>query len=120
MTYTAEVGRHGKSDLFDVLTVFNGDYIAFTREDRVRAAEASIFALLNDRQKDFISFVLKKSIQTGVYELDQEKLPILLTNKYQSLEDAKKPWRCINYQTIIYRISAISVWSASGIDYNFN
>jgi len=25
----------------------------------------------------------------GVDELDQEKLPILLTNKYQSLEDAK-------------------------------
>ena len=29
-------------------------------------------------------------IQTGVNELDQEKLPFLLTNKYQSLEDAKE------------------------------
>ncbi len=25
----------------------------------------------------------------GVEELDQEKLPLLLTNKYQSLEDAR-------------------------------
>jgi type I restriction enzyme R subunit len=33
--------------------------------------------------------VLSKYIETGVEELDQEKLPILLTNKYQSLEDAK-------------------------------
>ena len=32
---------------------------------------------------------MSKYIETGVEELDQEKLPILLTNKYQSLEDAK-------------------------------
>ncbi len=79
-----------KSDLYDVLEyVFNGDYVAMTREARVKAAEATIFALLNDRQKEFISFVLSKYVETGVEELDQEKLPILLTNKYQSLEDAK-------------------------------
>jgi type I restriction enzyme R subunit len=60
-----------------------------TREARVAAAEATIFALLNDKQKEFIEFVLSKYIETGVEELDQEKLPILLTNKYQSLEDAK-------------------------------
>lgn len=80
-----------KSDLYDVLEyVFNGDYIAMTREARAKAAEATIFALLNDQQKEFISFVLSKYIETGVDELDQEKLPILLTNKYQSLEDAKE------------------------------
>jgi len=79
-----------KSDLYDVLEyVFNGDYIAMTREARAKAAEATIFALLNDKQKEFITFVLSKYIETGVDELDQEKLPILLTNKYQSLEDAK-------------------------------
>jgi len=80
-----------KSDLYDVLEyVFNGDYIAITREARSKAAEAAIFALLNDRQKEFISFVLNKYIEIGVDELDQEKLPNLLINKYQSLEDAKK------------------------------
>lgn len=80
-----------KSDLYDVLEyVFNGDYIALTREARAKAAEATIFALLNEKQKEFISFVLSKYIETGVEELDQEKLPILLTNKYQSLEDAKE------------------------------
>jgi len=79
------------SDLYDVLEyVFNGDYIAMTREARAKAAEATIFTLLNDNQKEFISFVLSKYIETGVDELDQEKLPILLTNKYQSLEDAKE------------------------------
>lgn len=80
-----------KSDLYDVLEyVFNGDYIAMTREARAKAAEATIFALINDKQKEFITFVLSKYIETGVEELDQEKLPILLTNKYQSLEDAKE------------------------------
>ncbi len=80
-----------KSDLFDVLEyVFNSNFNALTREARVKAAEATIFALLSDKQKEFIEFVLSKYIETGVEELDQEKLPILLTNKYQSLEDAKE------------------------------
>ena len=80
-----------KSDLFDVLEyVFNGDIKPITREARVAAAHATIFTLLDDKQKEFIDFVLSKYIETGVEELDQEKLPILLTNKYQSLEDAKE------------------------------
>ncbi len=80
-----------KSDLFDVLEyVFNSDVQPITREARVAAAQANIFALLDDRQKEFIDFVLSKYVETGVGELDQEKLPILLTNKYQSLEDAKQ------------------------------
>jgi type I restriction enzyme R subunit len=79
-----------KSDLFDVLEyVFNSDNKPITREARVAAAQATIFSLLNNKQKEFIEFVLTKYIETGVEELDQEKLPILLTNKYQSLEDAK-------------------------------
>jgi type I restriction enzyme R subunit len=79
-----------KSDIFDVLEyVFNSDIKPMTREARVAAAKATIFALLNDKQREFIEFVLSKYIETGVEELDQEKLPILLTNKYQSLEDAK-------------------------------
>lgn len=78
-----------KSDLFDVLEyVFNGDYRAITREERVKVSRATILALLNEKQKEFIDFVLSKYVEIGVEELDQEKLPILLSNKYQSLEDA--------------------------------
>jgi len=80
-----------KSDLYDVLEyVFTGDHIALTREARAKAAEAAVFALINEHQREFISFVLSKYVETGVEELDQEKLPILLINKYQSLEDAKE------------------------------
>lgn len=79
-----------KSDLFDVLEyVFNAESKTMTRAERVSAAESTIFAILDEKQREFISFVLSKYIESGVGELDQEKLPTLLTNKYQSLEDAK-------------------------------
>jgi type I restriction enzyme R subunit len=79
-----------KSDLFDVLEyVFNSDIKPITRAERVAAAQATIFALLNEQQKEFIAFVLSKYIESGVEELDQDKLPLLLINKYQSFQDAK-------------------------------
>ena len=56
-----------KSDLFDVLEyVFNSDFKPITREERVIAAQATIFALLNDKQREFIDFVLSKYIEAGV------------------------------------------------------
>lgn len=80
-----------KSDLYDVLAyVFNSDIKPITRKERVTRAKTTILAFLNQRQKEFIEFVLSKYIETGVEELDQEKLPTLLENKYQSLEDAKE------------------------------
>lgn len=80
-----------KSDLFDVLEyVFNSDIKPITRKARVAASQATIFALLDKKQKEFVEFVLSKYIESGVEELDQDKLPILLQNKYQSLEDAKE------------------------------
>ena len=80
-----------QSDLFDVLEyVFNSDIKPISRETRVNDAKQTIFILLNEKQKEFIEFVLSQYIEMGVEELEQEKLPILLTNKYQSLEDAKE------------------------------
>jgi type I restriction enzyme R subunit len=79
-----------KSDLFDVL-----EYISFakqpiTREKRVASAQSKIFASLSNEQKQFLEFVLSKYIETGVEELDQDKLPELLKLKYFALDDAKK------------------------------
>ncbi len=79
------------SDLFDVLEyVFDSNIKPITREARVAAAQANIFALLNAQQKEFIGFVLGKYIETGVEELEQAKLATLLAIKYHSLEDAKQ------------------------------
>lgn len=79
-----------KSDLYDVLEyVFNGDHTALTRAERARDAEAGIQTLLNLKQREFINFVLAKYVESGIDELDQDKLPDLLKNKYDTLEDAK-------------------------------
>jgi len=76
------------SDLFDVLEfVFNSDVKPITRAERVAAAEATIFTLMNDKQKEFIEFVLSKYIEIGVGELDQTKLPVLLSSMFQSQQD---------------------------------
>jgi len=77
-----------KSDLFDVLEYVSFAVKPITREVRVASSQPAIFALLDNRQKEFLAFVLSKYIESGVGELDQEKLPILLQNKYQSLGDA--------------------------------
>jgi type I restriction enzyme, R subunit len=76
------------SDLFDVLEYVSFAIKPITREFRVAASQSSIFAFLDNKQKDFLEFVLSKYIESGVGELDQEKLPVLLQNKYQSLGDA--------------------------------
>ena len=77
-----------KSDLFDVLEYVSFAVKPITREVRVADSQSAIFALLDNRQKEFLEFVLSKYIESGVEELDQEKLPVLLQNKYQSLGDA--------------------------------
>ncbi|MDD2934312.1 MAG: DEAD/DEAH box helicase family protein [Methylotenera sp.] len=79
-----------KSDLFDVL-----EYIAFyiqptTRENRVNYAKPKIFDGLSMQQREFLEFVLFKYIDSGVGELDQAKLPSLVTLKYHSFDDGEK------------------------------
>ncbi len=77
-----------KSDLFDVLEFISYAIKPVTREARVAAAQHNIFALLDVNQKEFLEFVLTKYIETGVEELEQEKLPSLLELKYHAVSDA--------------------------------
>ncbi len=77
-----------KSDLFDVLEFVSFAQPPITREARVAEAQESIYEGLDDRQREFVEFVLAKYIESGVGELDQEKLPHLLQLKYHALSDA--------------------------------
>ncbi len=79
-----------KSDLFDVIEFVSFALKPITREKRVALAQFKIFAGLDDKQKEFLEFVLSKYIETGVEELDQEKLPDLLMLKYQTISDAEE------------------------------
>ena len=69
------------------------EYVSFalqpiTREMRVNRAQSRIYEGLNDKQKEFLDFVLAKYIETGVEELSQDKLPRLLELKYHTIMDA--------------------------------
>jgi type I restriction enzyme, R subunit len=77
-----------KSDLFDILA-----YVAFksgivNRTQRAERARIHL-AQYDARQQEFIRFVLDQYVQSGVYELDEEKLSPLLILKYKALADAK-------------------------------
>ena len=99
-----ELIKAESSDMYDVLKcVFNADIKPISREERAVRAKTIIFANLNEKQQEFIDFVLSKYIETGVGELDQEKLPTLLIAKYQSLPDA------MQYMGTVENISSLFI-----------
>ncbi len=104
---------HGEdSDLFDVL-----NYIAYHREmipRKKRADQArKYFNVYSDNQRDFLDFVLKQYISIGFDELDDSKLPELLTLKYQAIGDAQEKLgeiksireTFISFQEHLYRVA---------------
>lgn len=77
-----------KSDLFDVLEYVSYNTPPITRQTRVEKSKPSILAMLKKHEREFLEFVLTKYVESGVGELDQEKLPGLLELKYHSIQDA--------------------------------
>lgn len=78
------------SDLFDVLTYVSFAAHPISRQERADGARSEIFAGLDEKQKEFLDFVLSKYIERGAEELDEEKLPRLLNLKYHAIADAEK------------------------------
>lgn len=78
---------HGEdSDLYDVL-----GYVAYHRNMVPRFSRAekakSCLDSYNDKQQDFLNFVLEQYVKEGDGELDVDKLPSLLTLKYKAVTD---------------------------------
>ena len=70
------------------------EYIAYakptiTRAARVETNKDNIYNLLNDKQRDFVSYVLRNYVDVGVDELDVGKLSTVLTAKYGSIHAAQ-------------------------------
>ncbi len=81
---------HGEdSDIFDILS-----YVAFHSRIVQRLERASHAKLhldsYNQKQQDFINFVLDQYVRDGVEELDDAKLPQHLDLKYRALANAKR------------------------------
>ena len=79
-----------QSDLFDVLTYISFLVKPISRIERVEKAKDKIFESLDDKQKEFLDFVLLKYEEKGVEELGEEKLPILLNLKYHAIAKAEQ------------------------------
>lgn len=79
-----------KSDLFDVLAYISFAKEPISRQQRVDKARSLIFANLNEKQKEFLDFVLQKYITQGSEELFEDRLGSILNLKYNSLIDAQK------------------------------
>jgi len=78
------------SDLFDVLAYVSFAVPPISRRERARETKDKIFHGLDEKQKEFLSFVLSKYVDIGVEELGEEKLPELLNLKYHAVSDAVK------------------------------
>ena len=102
------------SDIFDVLEYISFAIKPISREERVAKAQLNIFKHLDNDQKEFLEFVLSKYIETGIEELDQDKLPDLLKIKYLAISDAtellggvnKIRSTFINFQKHLFEISS--------------
>jgi len=79
-----------QSDLFDVLTYISFLTQPITRTQRVEQAKDTILEGLDEKQKEFLEFVLSKYEEKGVEELGEEKLPILLNLKYHAIANAEQ------------------------------
>ena len=77
-------------DLFDVLEYISYSRKPITRMERVTNAESNIYTFLNEKQRDFIGFVLRNYVQDGVDELDMGKLSTMLTSKYGGVHAAQQ------------------------------
>jgi type I restriction enzyme R subunit len=57
--------------------------------DRVSSAKSNIYNFVNDKQRDFIDFILRNYIKDGEDELELSKLPIAINLKYGSISGAE-------------------------------
>jgi len=84
------------SDLYDVLA-----HVAFSMSPLKRSQRAeyakSHFGVYESKQRVFLDFVLKQYVETGFTELDDAKLPELLTLKYKAISDAKRELGTISH-----------------------
>ncbi len=79
-----------QSDLFDVLTYISFLTQPISRTQRVEQSKDEIFKGLDEKQKEFLDFVLSKYEEKGSEELDEEKLPVLLNLKYHAIANAEQ------------------------------
>lgn len=77
------------SDLLDVLEYISFNIEPIERTVRVKKVEG-YRATLNDKERDFVNFIINLYIKEGVEELSADKLPAIVAMKYGSISDGMK------------------------------
>ena len=77
------------SDLLDVLEYISFNIEPIERTVRVKKVER-YRATLNDKERDFVNFIINLYIKEGVEELSADKLPAIVVMKYGSISDGMK------------------------------
>lgn len=77
------------SDLLDVLEYISFNIEPIERTVRVKKVER-YRATLNDKERDFVNFIINLYIKEGVEELSADKLPAIVAMKYGSISDGMK------------------------------
>jgi len=75
------------SDLYDVLAFVSFNTARKTREDRAELARRRISVGTEERARDFIEFVLRHYVETGVQELGPDRVSPLIELKYGTLAE---------------------------------
>ena len=76
------------SDLFDVLAYIAYNTKPISREERVEAHREDIFGHYDEKQQQFLSFVLDHYVGQGVGQLDEDNLTNLIKLRYHTPSDA--------------------------------
>jgi len=71
-----------KSDLFDVLAYYNFQLSITSRTERVKQTREKLENIGNEKEREFLEFILGRYIDSGWEELSAERLPQLLKLKY--------------------------------------
>lgn len=76
-----------KSDLFDVLAYIAYETIPITREDRATIGRVVVSSTYDEKLAAFLDYVLGQYVESGVEDLDRDKLSDYLTIKFGSPVD---------------------------------
>jgi type I restriction enzyme R subunit len=109
-----------QSDLFDVLSYISFVTKPISRTQRIEQSKEKIFQGLDDKQKEFLDFVLSKYEEKGVEELEVEKLPILLNLKYDAIANAEQSLGDVNKIRSIFCDFQKTLYSKAEKEYAYN
>ena len=85
-----------KCDIYDVLAYVAYAVPTITREERVNTSRNVIFANFDEKQREFVDFLLKQYVDEGVGELDDQKLPAIFEKLFRNVDVGWRARVCVS------------------------